>query len=255
MAETKLHELLAVKTQLNGQAQATRTELRTTFEKKRHLFEEKVVTFHSNEEGAQSIREQQSDLQSKVVDELGWIAGIWSKALDVSAAIENANTRAKADVVLDSGKVLLRNVPATALLELEKRAAEIQELILAIPTLDPAKGFTPDPNRGANVYVAREVAKTRTKKAQRPIVLYDATEHHPAQAQLISEDIPVGRVVEQEWSGLVSPAEKGVLLERAEEFSRAVKKARQRANDVEIGPVEKIGQEIFGFVFFGRTSS
>lgn len=48
----KLHELLAVEGQLKGQAQATRTELRGSFEKKRHLFEEKVLTYVSNEEGA-----------------------------------------------------------------------------------------------------------------------------------------------------------------------------------------------------------
>lgn len=247
----KLHELLAVEGQLRGQAQATRTELRATFTNKRHLFEEKRVTFTPAEDGAQPISEQQSDLQSKINDELAWIAGIWSNAIDVSLQVADANQRARADIVLDDGSTLLTNVPAVALLELEKRAAEIHELILAIPTLDPAKGFVIDTDRGAGVYKAREVVKTRTKKAQRPLVLFPATKEHPAQTQIISEDVAVGRVLEQEWSGLITPAEKGILLERAEALARAVKKARMRANDVEIqnADLRTAGDKIFGYVF------
>ena len=122
----KLHELLAVEGQLKSQAQATRTELAATFKSKRHLFEEKVVTFHPSEENAEPTREQQSDLQSKVRDELRWIAGIWSKAIDASYQVAQANTRAFADVVLEDGTTLLAAVPATGLLELEKRVAEME---------------------------------------------------------------------------------------------------------------------------------
>jgi hypothetical protein len=201
-------------------------------------------------EGAEAVREQQSDLQSKVPDELRWIADIWTKAIDVSFQVAHANTLAVADVVMEDGTKLLSNVPATGLLELEKRAAEMHELILSVPTLDPAKGFKPDADRGAGVYKAREVTKTRTKKTATPIVLYPATPEHPAQTQLISEDIPIGKLIEQEWSGLITPAEKGKLLERAEELARAVKKARQRANDTELtGTLPTAGAAIFGFVF------
>lgn len=247
----KLHELLAVEGQLKGQAEATRTELRNTFDKKRHLFEEKIVTFQPNEENASQVREQQSDLQSKIADELQWIGGIWSKAIDASYQIAQANTQAFADVVMEDGTTLLSHVPATGLLELEKRAAEIQELVTAIPTLDPAKGFQPDTDRGKNVFRARDVVKMRTKKTSRPIVLYDATKEHPAQTQLINEDVPIGRLTEQEWSGLITPAQKADMLERAEALRRAVKQARQRANDTEVASLNgtRIGRALFGFVF------
>lgn len=248
----KLHELLAVEGQLKGQAQATRTELASTFSKKRHLFEEKIVTFHPNTEGSQPVTEQQSDLQSKVRDELAWIADIWAKAIDVSFMVAEANTHAASDVILEDGTILLHDVPATALLELEKRGAEIRELIMAVPTLDPAKGFQLDADRGANVYRAREVTKTRTKKDARVVVLYPHTAEHPAQVQMISEDVAVGRIVEREWSGLITPAEKGRLIERAEEFTRAVKKARQRANEAIVATDsqnDEVGRAVFAFVF------
>ncbi len=245
----KLHELLAVEGQLKGQAQSTRTELAATFKGKRHLFEEKVITFQPNEENAKEVREQQSDLQSQVRAELRWIAGIWSKAIDVSYAVAESNTAARADVVLEDGRVLLASVPATALLELEKRAAEIAELIKAVPTLDPAKGFTPDPARGVGIYRARDVQKTRTKKDVRVIVGAQATKEHPAQVQYVNIDVPTGTVLEQEWSGLITPAEKAELLERAEHFGRAVKQARQRANEQTVPAADVIGEKIFDYVF------
>lgn len=244
----KLHELLAVEGQLKGQAKATGTELRATFEKKRHLFEEKRVTFHPSGEGQEPKTEQQSDLQSKVPDELAWITEIWAKAMDVSYKVAVANTLARADVVLD-GATILTNVPATALLELEKRLGEAQELVLAVPTLDPAKGFQLDADRGKDVYRARERSGERTKKVQQPIVLFPATPEHPAQTQLISVDIPVGRVVEQEWSGLVTPAQKGDMLSRVEALRRAVKQALTRANAVEVPETQDVGAALLNRVF------
>ena len=247
----KLHELLAVDGQQKGQADATRKDLGNTFEKKRHLFEEKCTTFQSNEEGKLPVTETQSDIQSSIQKELKWIADLWSKSLDVSYNVAEANTAARADVVLDDNTILLMDVPATALLELEKRAAEIQELVTRIPTLDPAKGFAQDPDRAAGVYKAREVRKTRTKKTFVPLVLAAATKEHPAQVKEGYEDLPIGTIVEQEWSSLVTPKTKGEMLERAEELRRAIKKARQRANDTDIptAKLKTVGASIFSFVF------
>lgn len=245
----KLHEALAVESTLKGQADKTRTELASTFEKRRHLFSEKVVTFKPNDEGAAPVTEEQLDLNSTIPQELAWIKALWAKTLDTSFQIAEANTGARADVMLDDGTVLLKDVPATALLELTKRAAEVHALVAAIPTLDPAKGFSPDPARGAGVYKAREETKTRTKKVQRPITLYEATKEHAAQVQLISEDIPIGTVQTQEWSGLLTPAAKSDMLERAEALKRALKQALARANEEPIDTSLKIGATVLGFVF------
>ncbi len=229
----KLHELLAVEGQLKGQADASRKDLQNTFKSKRHLFEEKRVTFFPAGEGKDSTVEAQSDIQTAVRDELDWIAGIWGKALDVSYQVAEANTQARADVVLDNGKTLLTGLPATALLELEKRMGELQELITAIPTLDPAKGFKADESRGNGIYAAREVRKNRTAKVLKALVKYPATAEHPAQTETYSAEEVTGTLHEQEWSSLLTPKEKGDLLERVEELRRAIKQARQRANDTD----------------------
>lgn len=250
----KLHELLAIEGPLKSQADKTRADLiSTTFEKKRHLFQEKVETFTPVADGAPAVTESQLSLQTTVHHELEWISGIWSKALDAAFSIAEANTSARADVVLEDGKtVILKNVPATALLELEKRASEIQQLVAAIPTLDPAKGFVPDPDKGSNIYKAREDVRKRTQKTQIPLVLYAATKEHPAQVKEISVDLPVGTLQTQEWSGLITPAEKADMLDRAEQLGRALKAARSRANSIDVPTLNgnsAVGNTLLSYVF------
>lgn len=222
-----------------------------TFEKKRHLFGRKIVTFKPLEEGKAEVTEEQSDIQSTIRKEMEWISGILAKDIDVGHQIDIANTLAKADVVLeDSGETLLKDVPATSLLQLEKRLKQVHEMLVSIPTLDPAKGFAPDTANEVGIYKAREVTKPRTKKATVPIVLFPATKEHPAQTQLVSEDVPTGTIQEQEWSALLTPALKGDLLERNEKLLRAVKRARSRANEIELDVVgHKIGKRLLEWVF------
>lgn len=250
----KLFELLVVEGQLKTQAQATRADLRNTFEKKRHLFEEKRKTFLSSEEGGGSVVEEQSDIQTTVPDELAWLAGIWTKVIDTSYAVAVGNTQARADVVLDNGAVLLTGVPATALLELEKRAAEMEEILKSVPTLDPAKGFKADPDRGANIYRARDVSKARTKKVEEFVVVVPATTEHPAQVAKVNKDVTTGTIQEQEWSALLTPADKGVLIERAEGLRRAIKAALHRANAVSMSETLPVcGEKLFGYVLKGEA--
>lgn len=247
----KLHELLAIEGNLETQASKCRADLLNTFEKKTHLFQEKRIVFTPLEEHAAQVVESQSDLQTTVSKELSWIQAHIIKALDASYQVAEANTNARADVILedDAGTVILKDVPATALLELEKRVAEIQSLISGIPTLDPAKGFSADSQRGAGVYKAREVVKNRTKKMPKVLVKAEATKEHPAQTEVYSEDIAIGRIQEQEWSGLISPAEKSALLNRVEILGRAVRRARSRANEVDVDPSAKIGAKMLKYIF------
>ena len=66
----KLHEVLGSQSQTFGQAEKCRKDLAVTFEKRRHLFGEKLVTFRPDAEGATVVVESQSSLQTTVVSEL-----------------------------------------------------------------------------------------------------------------------------------------------------------------------------------------
>lgn len=246
----KLHELLAVNTNLGAQAAKTRTDLMATFKNKTHHFSEKQVSFQPFGEGQPPVVESQLDLQTTVRKELEWLAPFVYKAVDTAYQVAEANTQARADVILDDGTVLLKNVPATSLLELEKRAKELHDFVSSIPTLDPAKGFAADPQRGDGIYRARDDHKKRTKKVTKVLTLAQATEKHPAQAQTYVEDEPIGDIVTLEWSGLLTVADKGDMLSRVEDFTRAVKQARSRANDLTVDTRDqKIGQRITDFIF------
>lgn len=250
---TKLHELLAVEPDLRSQAESCRNDLKNTFEKKVHHFAKKVVTFKANTEGATDKVEAQLALQTTIQKELDWISEKLSKAIDAGNQIDNANTAAVADVVLDNGVTLLKKVPATALLRLEHRISEVRELVHAIPTLDPAKGFVPDKSEGDGIFKANEDVRHRTEKKFEFVVMVPPTDKHPAQVKELMVDKPIGTLVSQEWSSLITVADKGDMLDRVEELLRAVKKARSAANSVEVDTTaNKIGATALNFVFKGE---
>ena len=139
----KLHELLAIEGSLETQANTTRQELTNAFEKKRHLYNSQIKTFYPSADGAEPVQEEVSSIQTTVEKEFVWISGFLAKSYDASLQVAEANTKARGSVTLSNGTVLAENVPATALLELEKRINELLTLVKAAPTLDPAKGCKP----------------------------------------------------------------------------------------------------------------
>jgi len=257
MANPKMHELLAVEANLKTQAAATTADLMNTFEKKRILFGGKNVTFKpfiSDEStGVVETREEQTEINTTVPRELRWIQNFLVKSWDMTHRVAVGNTIAKADITLEDGTVLAADVPAIHLLELEKHVGELLRFVKAIPTLDPAKGFKIDTNVAEDVYQAREVNQIRTKKTIKALVLYPHSDKHPAQVEKVSEDVPTGTVTTLEWSGLITPVQKGQIIERVEQLAQATKRARSRANEVEVPPV-KLGSALIDFAFWGTTS-
>ncbi len=248
---TKLHELLAVKDNVTLQAAKLIKDLTGTFKGKKHLFEEKRKVFKSNEEGVPDKVEEQSDIQTSVTQEIHWLKGHLAKSLDVSYQVDLCNMDARADVVLEDGTILLKAVPATMLLHLERhRIPEWRDLVLSIATLDPAKGFRPDSDRGPGYFRARDVEKVREKKDREVIRLAPATKEHAEQAVLVDVQKPVGTILEQEWSALLTPAKKSEVMEQIEDLFRAVAKARAKANEHSIDTADKkIGATLLDFAF------
>lgn len=76
--KTALHELLAVEGNLENQADTAGKDLRSTFEKKTHLFSEAVVSFQSNQDGVPVEVESQSAIQSTIEKELKWLSGFYT---------------------------------------------------------------------------------------------------------------------------------------------------------------------------------
>jgi len=173
------------------------------------------------------------------------VASMQTELFDVTATKDWGNCGARADVVV-GGRVLVRDAPVTWLLFLEKQLSDLRTFVDKLPTLDEAEDWNRDPN--GFLFKTEKITTHKTKKVQRPIVLYDATEHHPAQTQLITEDVVVGWWDTVKHSGAIPIPRKQAILERIVKLTKAVKQAREEANGVEIEPVE-VGETIFGYLF------
>lgn len=185
------------------------------------------------------------------------VGGVLSKmkaamisALDTVRTQDEGNMLARADLVLfdeDSGNTeTIKDIPATHLLFLEKQATDILTMAQAIPVLDNAEVWNLD--QASGLYRTDPHGAIRTRKVPRVIVKYDATKEHPAQTEMITEDIPVGVFDTTRFSGAVPQTEKDRIVRRATIFAESVKKAREQANTVEVTD-SKEGGQIYDFIF------
>jgi hypothetical protein len=132
------------------------------------------------------------------------------------------------------------------LLFLEKQLTDIRTFVGNLPVLDPAESWSEDKNSG--LYRTEPTSTHRTKKVQKPIVLYPATPEHPAQTQIITEDVIVGFWSQVKQSGAIPRPQKLIILDRVERLLKAVKEAREAANIQEEVKTPDIGAAIFGYL-------
>lgn len=102
-----------------------------------------------------------------------------------------------------------------------------------LPVLDNAEKWSLSSASG--LFETDAVHTLRTKKTQRPIALYGATDKHPAQTQLIVEDVIAGFWHTVRHSEAMPKPEKDKIMGRVEKQIIAVKEAREKANDADAG--------------------
>ncbi|KKM63889.1 hypothetical protein LCGC14_1506910 [marine sediment metagenome] len=243
---TKLYELLAVEPDLRGKATAIINEVRGLFDAGQAHFLGQFRKYQLIVEGEDTYPEEHTELATTVEAELARVfeqVGAW---IDVSVGKEIANTEAR-DTILIDGTPLLGELPATALLNLEGKLAELRRVYEAIPTLPPGQKWDFDEQKG--IYVSDPVITNRMKKQMKTHVLYEATLEHPAQVQPYNEDAKVGEWETVSQSGMITIVDKRDRLGRLDNLLYEVKKARQRANDIETKP-DSIGMaaKLFAYI-------
>ncbi len=176
-------------------------------------------------------------------------AGPNARYIDIYLRKEEANQRAKADIVVGD-EVLAKDVPATVLLGLETKLAALRGVYDAIPTLMAGPTWEEDlTHRLPGVWKSvHPDMRVKTRKTLGPVVLVQATKEHPAQVEKISVDKPVGRITIQTLSGMTTSAAKSEMLGRLDRLISAVKQARQRANGVEVNKALKIGDVLMAYI-------
>ncbi len=202
-------------------------------------------TYQPRDEEGEQLPPESSKVQMDAEQIIKETGKILTELFDVTATKEWANCEAKADVEVD-GTVLVKDVPVTYLLFLEKQLVDLHTFCRKLPPLDAAENWHRDPN--ADCWATDPVQTIRTKKVPRNHVLAPATDKHPAQVEVYHEDVPVGTWTTLKFSGMLPARRINELVERVEKLQAAVKFAREAANGIEAKPV-KVGDALFGYLF------
>lgn len=244
----KLHEILAVEGELDTVYKSIAQETITDFNKRKELFIGFKRSLEDTVEGYTDVPEEIRKLATTVPDRLEYTCGHLISLLDVTYQKELANKEAKGDIVVEDGTVIAADVPATFLLNLEKRLAYLRSVLAQAPTLTQGVEYVKDTEMGQHVYRAvNPETKMRTAKTFKHSVLVEPTKEHPAQVEKWEEVMDIGKFVKRIWSGAISASDKASMLERVDKLIRAVKQARQRANTVEVTK-DKIGKSLISFI-------
>jgi len=248
----KLHQLLAVESDLNSAYQNVLNETQTVFEKKANLFFGAVKSlrmFDENDKTKYTNEHQQ--LATTVPKRLAYTKDFITNYLDALLQKESTNQLAKADLVVN-GIEIAKDVPATFLLGLEKRLTAIRAVYKVIPTLTQGTAWEVDESMGSDAYKAIHTDKKfKTKKGFMHKVLYEATKEHPAQIEKWEEVENVGEYSIDTWCGMISSADKADILKRIDNLIIAVKKARQSANSCDVVKAT-IGSKIMNYINLGQ---
>jgi len=239
----KLNQILAIEKGIKTRVYGEFTDLHNATQKS-SLMNGFAKTYQPRDEDGETYPAESQKVQYESGAVLERAAGLLTELFDITATKDWANCTAKADVAVD-GKVIIEGCPATYLLFLEKQLHDLSAFVSKMSELDASSDWNVDP--GTGLFKTEPTATQRTKKVQRPIVLYDATEHHPAQTQLITEDVVVGQWVTIKYSGAIPAPRKKLLLARIEKLANAVKFAREQANSGD-APEKKVGRAVLDFL-------
>lgn len=241
---TKLNQIIAIEKGVKSQTLRDLTDAHQLLQKQAMLAGISR-TYRPKDEEGEALPPESTKVQVKAEDVIHETINVLTRLFDVVATKDWANTRAKADVVVD-GKVLLAQVPATYLLFLEKQLVDLHTFVKKLPVLDAAETWTFDPS--SDCWATEPVQTIKTKKIPRNHVKAEATEHHPAQVEVYYEDVAVGYWRTVKFSGALPARRVNEMVERVEKLQEAVKFAREEANSLEVED-QKLGETIFRYIF------
>jgi hypothetical protein len=242
MSKSTLSQLLAVHKDIKSKAVLTQVYQQL---QKTALLNGQARTYQPLADDGEKFPSESQKVQVKVSEVLVTVQKALVELFNNTAALDIANTKAFADVVVD-GQTLATQVPATYLLFLEKQLVDIKTLVSKLPVLDSAEDWTY--NASQDVYATAGVQTSKTKKRTNFITVAPATEQHAAQVKETSEDVLVGNWNTIKYSGALPAKQVNEMLERVEKLVAAVKYAREKANSIAVEK-QDVGGAILKFIF------
>lgn len=239
----KLNQIIAIEKGLKTKQTSGITNLYHKVQKTA-LLSGVTRSYRPKDDDGEQLPSESTKVQITSKNVLKEFADLTTELFDVTATKEFANCIAKSDVEVD-GKVLLKDVPVTYLLFLEKNLENLMTFVKKIPLLDPSQEWKYDAS--ADCYVSPAVETTRSKKVPKNHVKAPATDKFPAQVEMYHVDEIVGYWKKVEFSGALPASISNQLISRIEKLQRAVKFAREAANSV-VAEEKHIGKTVFDYV-------
>lgn len=235
----QLHQILAVEGSKVALFKRVTEEAIKTFSGKENLFTGVNIVQESFIQDDKSADYQEYPdkvdnvpVQETVMDKLTYVLETCGEYFDVVAQKDDGNLSAKADIIVD-GTVILDNVPATTLLFLENKLKVIRGVIESVKTREGAKEWKSYPDKPNVMQTSVSTDKIVKRPVEKFITVAPATDKHPAQVAKQVEQEPVAISKRTELTGLISSAEKHILMKKVDTLINATTQARQRANQVE----------------------
>jgi len=241
----QLHQILAVENEKKSTAAAMLAEGIKTFKDKQSHFDGETRKYIKQVDDSDDLPNEHKEVVTDVTTRLEYTLGFMGDALDVILSKEETNASGTALAELKVEDTNFGTFSATSLLQIESQLKNLRVFYNHIPTLDPVKKWKKNSQNG--LYETRTEVSYRTAKRPKVIVLHPATDKHPAQTQLINEDIQVGMWEKSYSSGRITPLQKSKVLGNIDKLINAVKRARSIANNAEVIPV-KVSKKFFEFI-------
>ena len=244
----KLHQVLACEQDLVQQSRnILDVETKATFTKKQDHFDGLLKSYVSMVEGGDMVPPESKEIVTTVAEKLQYAKDSVIKALDATLSKEETNSSgiAKAPLVVNGTDFGVFS--ATSLIALEKVLVRIRDVYKEIPTTDPTRSWIKDRTQDRDIYVSPSETKYRGAKKMEVITKSAATDKFPAQTEMVSVDVQVGKYETVYSTGRLLPIEKSNLLSKIDAMILAVKSARQEANNVTAVDV-KFGDKLFAFI-------
>lgn len=202
-------------------------------------------TYQPKDDEGEKLPDEKKMIQLSVFDAFEQFVKAYTELFDLVGTQEKTNTTACADITIDEVTVL-KDVPVTYLLFLEKQFKDIETFISKLPVLDPVEEWTYDAN---NMYYTSKTKETsKSKKVMYNHVVAEATKEHPAQVQVYAADEIIGYWKTTKISGAIPKKEQTKLLEKVDKIQKAIKLAREEANGMEAVRVE-YGKDLLNYLF------
>lgn len=241
---TKLNQVIAIEKRVKSDATTVLTKAYQDAQKPQ-LLSGISRTYTPRDDDGERFPPESTKVQIQATGLVDMVSAALTRFYDLTLTKDAANTVAKATIVVD-GVTLAEDVPVTFCLFLEKQLQDVYTFITKLPVLDPSEEW--EFSLAADTFATPVTKTVKTKKVPKNHVLSPATDKHPAQVQVFTEDVVIGEWATIKFSGAMPQQWINSAKERVSKLIEATKKAREEANMIQVVD-RKVGETIFDYIF------